>query len=76
LFVIVIISVFRFMADKRRMNVALTRAKYALYIVCNLESFEVTFIFSYAILSFSFCHCPFFISVFRVCPQGVDRGGG
>ena len=29
------------MADKRRMNVALTRAKYALYIIAHLESLRV-----------------------------------
>lgn len=31
----------RFMADKKRMNVALTRAKSALYIVAHMDSLKV-----------------------------------
>ena len=34
-------NVYSFMADKRRMNVALTRAKYALYIIAHLQSLRV-----------------------------------
>lgn len=32
---------YRFMADKRRMNVSLTRAKYSLYIIGHLQSLKV-----------------------------------
>ena len=30
-----------FLTDERRMNVALTRAKYALYVVCNFTALKV-----------------------------------
>ena len=36
-----IITLFRFLADKRRLNVALTRAKCALYVVGHFQSLQV-----------------------------------
>ena len=44
------IYLLRFLADRRRMNVALTRAKYACYVVGHMSSFRVSYLFAHVVL--------------------------
>lgn len=57
----VCVCLLRFVGDKQRMNVALTRARHALYVFGHMEALKVVLLFFFFL---SFRHKSFFNSFF------------